>query len=118
VYFKVLPYEDSSYIREEMRALKYVQIELLDIQNMDEGLEETKNSSTSHLHKQVFLPFISSVSCGGFYLYGTPLIYTQDLQEDEAPQTPDLFNKSLTKTVKANDFQLPRISSAAGKADV
>jgi hypothetical protein len=45
VFFKVLPYEESTYIREEMRALKYVQIELLDIQNMDETLEETKKST-------------------------------------------------------------------------
>lgn len=31
VYFKLIPYEDSLYIREELKALKYAQIELLDL---------------------------------------------------------------------------------------
>jgi hypothetical protein len=26
---------------------------------------------------------LSAVSCGGFFLYGTPLIYTQDVEEAE-----------------------------------
>lgn len=25
------------------------------------------------------MPLITGVSCGGFFLYGTPIIYTQDL---------------------------------------
>ena len=29
-----------------------------------------------HLHKEVILPFLVGVKCCGFYLYGTPLIYT------------------------------------------
>lgn len=91
MFFKVLPFEDAQYVREEMKALKYVQTELLDIQNMDEGLEDFKKSAQSTLHKQVILPLLSAVSCGGFYLYGTPLIYTQDMLDQE-PSTPTNFS--------------------------
>lgn len=31
VFFKLLPYEDSLYVREEIKALKYANIELLDL---------------------------------------------------------------------------------------
>ena len=31
VYFKLMPYEDALHVREELKALKYAQIELLDL---------------------------------------------------------------------------------------
>lgn len=31
VYFRLLPYEDSVHVREEIKALKYAMIELLDL---------------------------------------------------------------------------------------
>jgi hypothetical protein len=31
VFFKLLPYEDASYVLEEMKALRAVQTELLDL---------------------------------------------------------------------------------------
>lgn len=36
--------------------------------------------SDGHLHKDVILPLLVGVKCCGFYLYGTPLIYTQDMK--------------------------------------
>jgi len=35
VYFRLMPYEDSMHVREEIKALKYAQIELLDLQLLD-----------------------------------------------------------------------------------
>ena len=36
--------------------------------------------SEGHLHKDVILPLLVGVKCCGFYLYGTPLIYTQEMK--------------------------------------
>jgi len=31
VYFRLIPYEDASHVLEEIKALKYIQTELLDL---------------------------------------------------------------------------------------
>ena len=37
---------------------------------------EYELAPASQLHKEVILPFLVGIKCCGFYLYGTPLIYT------------------------------------------
>ena len=46
--------------------------------------------SEGHLHKDVILPLLVGVKCCGFYLYGTPLIYTQDLKGGEGRESNNL----------------------------
>lgn len=104
VFFKLIPYEDAAYVLEEMKALKYVQTELLDLQTYEQNLINSQNdynlrntspftqkakgvtskdrspeyelAPSSQLHKDVILPLLVGIKCCGFYLYGTPLIYT------------------------------------------
>ena len=37
VYFRVLPYEDAKHIHEEIKALKFLQTELLDLQAQEQA---------------------------------------------------------------------------------
>ena len=74
---------------EEIKALKYAQMEILDMHTYDQtvrniqtenGVRMSKTSEgRSDLHKEVILPFLVGVKCFGFYIYGTPLIYTQEM---------------------------------------
>jgi len=34
-----------------------------------------------NLHQQVLLPLLSGISCGGFLIYASPVIYTQELDQ-------------------------------------
>jgi hypothetical protein len=36
------------------------------------------------LHREIILPLLVGVQCAGFLLYGTPLIYTQEIVQDRA----------------------------------
>ena len=71
-----------------------------------------------HLHKDVVLPFIVGIKCCGFYLYGTPLIYTQEVKGEQrgsmraSAQNP--FSGSIVNMASPEEdgeFTLPRFSS-------
>ena len=38
--------------------------------------------SDGTLHKEIILPFLVGVKSCGFYLYGTPLIYTWEVRDE------------------------------------
>lgn len=114
VFFKLVPYEDATYVLEEMKALKYAQTELLDLQAYEQNLTNSQSdhnprgtsafnqkakgvtskdrnpeyelAPSSQLHREVILPFLVGIKSCGFYLYGTPLIYTQEVIDDSRSQ--------------------------------
>jgi hypothetical protein len=85
-----------------MRALKYATIELLDLQMLDSKDTLMSPKRSSNIHKELILPLLAGVQCAGFYLYGTPVIYTPDV-----PRSPF---QSATKQAEP-DFGLPRVGS-------
>lgn len=108
-----MPFEDALHIREEIKALKYAQIELLDLQMIDNrsvDLSPTKSPSKprSKLHREMILPLLAGVQCAGLFLYGTPIIYTQEVQEKKS-----LSAAKSDVNVKDDlfDFFLPRLGS-------
>ena len=110
----MVPYEDATYVLEEMKALKYAQTELLDLQAYEQNLTNSQSdhnprgtsafnqkakgvtskdrnpeyelAPSSQLHREVILPFLVGIKSCGFYLYGTPLIYTQEVIDDSRSQ--------------------------------
>jgi hypothetical protein len=72
-----LPYEDSFFVRNELKALKYAQLELLELRQLCSDIEREQIG----LHQKIILPLISGVSCGGFYLYATPIIHLPKILE-------------------------------------
>jgi hypothetical protein len=92
-------------------------MELLDLQTYDQSVKNreqdlglrTSNTQTvgSNLHKEVILPFLVGVKCYGFYLYGTPLIYTQELDSDDN----NSMDRSGYEMSDNSDFDLPRFGS-------
>jgi hypothetical protein len=72
VFIRVLPYEDAQFIRNEIKALRYTQLELLELKSLTKTSHFQRQLSTLHL--ELILPLLAAVSCGGFYLYATPII--------------------------------------------
>ncbi len=70
----MLPIEDCGHIFNEMKSLAQINLELMDLL-LGGGL----NEFAGKLAKQIIIPLITTVKCGGFLLYGTPLIYTQEM---------------------------------------
>ena len=77
--------------------------------------------SDGTLHKEIILPFLVGVKSCGFYLYGTPLIYTQEVRDEQGrsslrPSNDINFNSNsyvnLDSAIEDGDVLfLPRISS-------
>jgi hypothetical protein len=54
-----------------MKSLAHINLELMDLL-----LGGSFNEFAGKLARQIIIPLITTVKCGGFLLYGTPLIYT------------------------------------------
>jgi len=68
---QILPIEDASHVIIEMRGLSQIQIELNQLLNCAES---------SKIAAQIIVPLITTVKCGAFLIYATPVIYTQEIQ--------------------------------------
>ena len=104
VFIKVLPYEDAYYLRNELQALKYVQLELLELTSLSAPLSQ-QHQVKETLHKDVLLPLITGVAFNGFYLYGTPVIYTQELDSNnraDVNRTVSVHNSVQMQAVASN----------------
>lgn len=66
--------------------------------------------SEGHLHKDVILPFLVGIKCCGFYLYGTPLIYTQEMKGERK----DSWRVNAGATGASAEHTLARFGSSAG----
>jgi hypothetical protein len=49
------------------------------IDNRGQDSRKPLQKSQSQLHREMILPLLAGVQCAGFFLYGTPLIYTQEV---------------------------------------
>ena len=54
----------------------------------------------------MILPFLTSVKSSGFYLYGTPLIYTQEVIDDNRPSRISIKKPNLTEN---NPFSIENL---------
>ena len=54
----------------------------------------------------MILPFLAGVKSSGFYLYGTPLIYTQEIIEEGRPSRISVKNPNLTEN---NPFSIENL---------
>ena len=70
VFVQILPTEDSHHVVLEMRGLNQIQIELNQLLNCPEN---------SKIAAQIIVPLITTVKCGAFLIYATPVIYTQEI---------------------------------------
>lgn len=101
-----MPYEDARHILDEIKALKYAQTEILDIQTTNQTSSQEKayermagrNPQKNNLHNEIIFPLLAGVKCCGFYLYGTPLIYTQEVQQSLDENANNLNNRAADIT--------------------
>ena len=56
-------------------------MELLELAALAIPISKECGQQKENLHKDVILPLLSGISCGGFYLFASPVIYTQDLDQ-------------------------------------
>jgi len=75
----MLPLSDSHAVKNEMKGLKYIQTELMELSSIhnllnDFGLKPTKQENKS-VFKHLILPLLSGIQCGGFFVFGSPTIY-------------------------------------------
>ena len=87
----MLPYSDSYFVRNEMKALKYIQNELMELAQIQNQFNDFEpGSGTSHsmfqkpqsIFKNIILPFLTGIECGGFFIFASPTVYIQDYQDD------------------------------------
>lgn len=58
-----------------------------------------------NLTKDTILPLLSAVSCGGFFLFGSPIIYMQELE-----QTREFYRETMNVSKMAHNnsiIQMP-----------
>ena len=95
------------------------------------GINPTQNSlqgsfSEGHLHKDVILPYLVGIKCCGFYLYASPLIYTQEFAGGENRNSfggfqnvnPGSFVNMDSDGNDSDGFSLPRFSSVNPAAGI
>lgn len=84
VFFRMLPQSDAYYIKNEMRGLKYIQTELLELTQIHNSIREKSPhlASEKSIYKQLILPLLSSVECGGFVLFASPIIYIPNYSDE------------------------------------
>lgn len=84
VSFRMLPMADGQYVKNEMKALRYIQTELLELNSIRNQLQESnpKLAKQRSIFNQLILPLLSAVECGGFMVYASPIIYIPDYEDD------------------------------------
>ena len=65
-----------------------------------------QQAPTNQLHRKVILPFLAGVKCNGFYLYGSPLIYTQEVIDEGRPSRISIKQPNLTEN---NPFSIENL---------
>ena len=97
IYFRLLPLEQIHLIKDEIDALKHINLELEEWLSLEERYRgrfkiETKNS----YHKKVIPPLLSLSECGGYAIYGwaeipihkadkgSPAAWIKNLQANES----------------------------------
>lgn len=92
VHFRMLPLSDGFFVQNEMKALKYLQNELMELNQLQNQLEEKQNDAggpgygkrAESIYKQLIMPLLSAVECGGFFIFASPLIYIQGYSDEGA----------------------------------
>ena len=59
-------------------------MELMELDSLQSSIQQQYGQIKEKLHKDVILPLLSGISCGGFFIYGTPIIYTQELDQNKS----------------------------------
>jgi hypothetical protein len=75
VYFRIVPWEQLHFIKQEMQALKHITLELDEWLSLEEKYQQRFGLDTSEsYHKRIVPPLLSISECGSFAIYGTPEI--------------------------------------------
>ena len=67
-----------------MRGLKYIQTELLELTQIHNSIREKSPhlANEKSIYKQLILPLLSSVECGGFVLFASPIIFIPNYSDE------------------------------------
>ena len=99
----MLPHSDSHYVRNEMKALKYIQNEILELSQIQNQINDisgqnqynNKNQqSQKSIFKNLILPLLASIECGGFFIFASPTIYILDYDETQNEDEEALFEEA------------------------
>lgn len=72
VHFRMLPLNEARFVRNEMKALKYLQNELMELAQIQ---AQSEAAAESNLYKSLILPLLGATECGSFLLYASPVVY-------------------------------------------
>lgn len=83
---------------------------------IDSRLDSQQKATKGGLHREMILPLLTGVQCAGFFLYGTPVIYTQEVASEKR------FGSQINSSQKPKrddsfDFGLPRLGSCVAGYD-
>jgi hypothetical protein len=99
VFFRMLPLSDCSYVKNEMKALKYIQTELIELNSIHNQLQDQnpKLAKKRSIYKQLILPLLSAIECGGFTIFASPTIYIPEYEDDSVA-----FNEPMASVIDSN----------------
>lgn len=85
VFFRMLPESDSYFVKNEMKGLKYIQTELMELSQIQNQLHDFSRprQDDKSIFKHLILPLLSQVQCGGFVVFASPTIYIPNYDEPE-----------------------------------
>ena len=89
VFFRMLPSSDSHFVKNEMKALKFIQNEVMELDQIKNASNDLisspyleRNQGAPSIFRQMILPLLSGVECGGFFIFASPTIYIQNYEDD------------------------------------
>ena len=106
----MLPLSDCSYVKNELKALKYIQTEIIELNSLYNQLidQDPTIAKTQSIYKQLILPLLSSIECGGFMIFASPSIFIPDYQEDSNPAGgANMLSPLDSAKAQSNLLQLP-----------
>lgn len=88
---------------------------MIDNRNQDCSPSKSSHKAKSQLHREMILPLLAGVQCAGLFLYGTPIIYTQEIQEKTSLSAA---KSDVNAKEDLFDFFLPRLGSCVPEFNI
>ena len=108
VFIRMMPYSDSYFIRQEMKALKYMENELRELEFIQNNDRPTMFSQYSghqapSIFQKLIVPLLNGIECGGFFLFASPTIYIENYDEVDVNDPDDELGRR-EENVEPNDM--------------
>ena len=109
----MLPICEARFVKNEIKALKYIQNELMELAQRQAEYDMDGKPDDS-IYKKMILPLLGGVESGSFLHFASPVIYIQGYSEEPDQIEVEPFLTKQDKSLSANLADLKR-SSIGGR---